>query len=141
MHFVACINGIAGCAKYLLPVSEVSCGVAHRAAIASLLVYDVSLGHVPSCEVRSRPRPKKQCLCLCNIDYRLKAISEAPCYHLQNSPSQGECAGWSMGMISLLTSLHMSSTGSSKGLTFHKFNRCCSLSSLEFSMNYCSFGQ
>lgn len=60
MHFVACINGIAGCAKYLLPVSEVSCGVAHRAVIASLLVYDVSLGHVPSCEVLSCSRVHAQ---------------------------------------------------------------------------------
>lgn len=43
MHVVAFINMVAGTAEYMLPVTDITCGVARRAYIASLLLYDVSL--------------------------------------------------------------------------------------------------
>ncbi|CAB1102618.1 unnamed protein product [Ectocarpus sp. CCAP 1310/34] len=42
MHVVASVNMGAGAAKYMLPPSDTSCRVSHRAWIASLLFYDVS---------------------------------------------------------------------------------------------------
>lgn len=42
MHFVACVQAIAGTAQHTLPPSEVVCKVTYRSAVASLLLYDVS---------------------------------------------------------------------------------------------------
>lgn len=44
MHFIACIHMLAGAAEFMLPVTDVMCGVTRRAGTASHLLYDVSLG-------------------------------------------------------------------------------------------------
>ncbi|CAM9247012.1 unnamed protein product, partial [Ectocarpus sp. 6 AP-2014] len=43
MHVIASVNTSAGAAKYMLPPSDISCRVSHRAWIASLLFYDACL--------------------------------------------------------------------------------------------------
>ena len=44
MHFIACVHMLAGAAEFMLPVTDVMCGVTRRAGTASHLLYDVSLG-------------------------------------------------------------------------------------------------
>lgn len=41
MHFIAVVNASAGCFKYMLPASDVSCLVTQRAMAATTLLYDV----------------------------------------------------------------------------------------------------
>ncbi|CAM9799589.1 unnamed protein product [Hapterophycus canaliculatus] len=43
MHFVAMLSMSAGVAKYILPVTDTSCLVTHRAMISTILLYDASL--------------------------------------------------------------------------------------------------
>ncbi|CAM9246809.1 unnamed protein product [Ectocarpus sp. 12 AP-2014] len=43
MHFIAIANMSAGCAKYMLDVSELSCLATRRAMVATILLYDASL--------------------------------------------------------------------------------------------------
>lgn len=42
MHVISTLNQIANTAKYLLPVSDVSCVATHRTMLAMLLLFDVS---------------------------------------------------------------------------------------------------
>lgn len=46
MHFIAIANMSAGCAKYMLDVSERSCLDTRRVMVATILLYDVSFGNV-----------------------------------------------------------------------------------------------
>lgn len=93
MHFIACVHMLAGAAEFMLPVTDVMCGVTRRAGTASHLLYDVSLG---------RTTISRFCVARVTLKRRLESsVPRLP----KRVAFQSGCAGWSMRTESVVADI------------------------------------